>query len=244
VSTEAVSSPRLARLHPGARKAGSASVSRAEAAAQARRLVPGELLDGCRQALQRVAAPGVRSYGITSSIRGEGRTSVALGFALVEWLDHERRTVVVDLDFEAPELHRRLDLPDSPGISELVEGHNNVEDFLQRAVGDVWLLSAGPSLDGDAPRCLSRLAQSTVMSQLVEWADTVVFDLPPILGTPTGLEAARLCGTPVMVIRAGVTPLARIKEATDALPAPPPVIVNGVSSSVPRWLRRMMGDVQ
>jgi Mrp family chromosome partitioning ATPase len=114
---------------------------------------------------------------------------------------------------------------------------------VQRIVGDVWLLSAGRSRD-DAPRGLNRLAESTILSQLSEWADVAVFDLPPLLESVTGAEAARLCATPILVVRAGVAPMPQVKEAVERLAAPPPVILNGVRSAVPRWLRRSLGDTR
>lgn len=206
-------------------------------------LLPATPLQGCREAVQRISPSGPRSFGITSALRGEGRSSVAAGIALVEWMDHERRTVLVDLDLTSPSLHQRFGLPEGPGINDLLEGRVTVEDYLQPIVGDVWLLSAGQSRV-DAPRALSRLANSTVLSQLSEWAETIVFDLPPLLGSPDGIEAARLCEVPVMVVRAGVTPIFQISQAVELLAAPPPVILNGVRSALPRWLRRAVGDTR
>ncbi|HXZ98795.1 MAG TPA: CpsD/CapB family tyrosine-protein kinase [Candidatus Binatia bacterium] len=204
-------------------------------------LLPRAVLKGCREAIQRMPEPDPRSYGVTSTVRGEGRSTVAAGMALLQWLDYERRTVLVDLDLEQPSLHRRFGLAEGSGLSDLIEGHGAVEDHLQRVVGDLYVLTAG-RLREDAPRTLTRLAQSSVISQLFEWAEAVVFDLPPVLGSPTGLEAARLSGSPVMVVRAGVTPLPRAKEALDALPACSSVILNGVESAMPPWLRRATGS--
>ena len=212
-----------------------------EAARAARGLLPATLLQGCREALQRLPHDGSRSLGVTSALRGEGRSSVAAGMALAEWMDHERRTVLVDLDLASPSLHGRFGLKEGPGIYNIVDGPSSVEDYLQRIVGDVWLLSAGTPGD-DVPRAVSRLAGGTILSQLSEWADTIIFDLPPLLGSATGIEAARLCDTPVMVVRAGVTPIPRVKQAVELLASPPPVVLNGVRSSLPQWLRRALGD--
>jgi Mrp family chromosome partitioning ATPase len=214
-----------------------------DVAREARELVQPALLQGAREALQRIAQNGHRAYGVTSTVRGEGRTSIATALAIVEWLDHERRVVLVDLDLEKPSLHERLGLREGPGIGDLVQGHNSVEDYVQRIVGDIWLLSAGRSRD-DAPRGLNRLAESTILSQLSEWADVAVFDLPPLLESTTGAEAARLCGSPIMVVRAGVAPMPQVKEAVSKLAAPPPVILNGVRSAVPTWIRRSLGDIR
>ncbi|MGA8015985.1 MAG: CpsD/CapB family tyrosine-protein kinase [Candidatus Dormiibacterota bacterium] len=243
MSSEPLRADHLARvspLHPS-RRGREPVEDRSFGLAEAERLVPAEVLRACREALQRFVSTDPPSYGVTSAIRGEGRSSIALGFALAEWLDHERRTVIVDLDLEAPALHRRLGLRERPGLEQVVDGQAHVEDYVQRAIGDVWLLSAGaPGVD--APRALNRFAQSTLLSQLSEWAEAVVFDLPPLLGSPTGLEASRLCTTPVMVVRAGVTPLPRVKEAVELLSVKPPVVLNGVSTRIPRWLRRAAGD--
>jgi len=231
---------RLTPLHPTKHRPPARGDAAAVEIRHAQSFLPREVLQGCREAIQRIGEPDLRSYGVTSAVRGEGRTTVAAGLALVEWLDYEKRTVLVDLDLECPSLHQRFGLVEGPGISDLLEGQLVVEDHLRRVVGDVWLLSIGGRRE-DAPRTLSRLAHSTVISQLTEWADVVVCDLPPLLGSPTGLEAARLCARPALVVRAGVTPLPRVKEAADVLPSPPSVILNGVDSALPAWLRRATG---
>jgi Mrp family chromosome partitioning ATPase len=215
----------------------------AASAREANGLLPATLLRGCREAVQRISHEGPQSFGVTSALRGEGRSSVAAGLALVEWMDHERRTVLIDLDLASPSLHGRFNLSEGPGIQDLVDGPTNVEDYLQRIVGDVWLLSAGKPRD-DVPRAVSRLAGSQILSQLSEWADTIVFDLPPLLGSDAGIAATRLCETPVMVVRAGMTPLPRVKEAVELLATPPPVVLNGVRSALPPWLRRALGDTR
>lgn len=207
---------------------------------EANGLLPASLLQGCREALQRINHEGPRSFGVTSALRGEGRSSVAAGMALVEWMDHERRTVLIDLDLANPSLHQRFHLAAGPGIHDIVDGPSNVEDYLQRIVGDVWLLSAGPA-QHEIPRVLSRFAGGPILSQLSEWADTIVFDLPPLLGSAAGIEATRLCETPVLVVRAGVTPIPLVKEAVELLATPPPVVLNGVRSALPPWLRRALG---
>jgi Mrp family chromosome partitioning ATPase len=217
------------------------SASNALETRRAQSLVARTVLKGCREAIQRIGEPDPRTYGVTSSIRGEGRSTVATGMALVEWLDYGRRTVLVDLDLDQPTLHRRLGLAVGPGVGDLAASSAAVEDHLQRIVGDVWLLSAGHQAE-ESPRILNRLAQGSVISQLIEWADAVIFDLPPILASPTGLEAARLCGNPVLVVRAGVTPMPTVKRASEALAEAPPVVLNGVRSALPRWIQRATGD--
>jgi hypothetical protein len=46
------------------------------------------------------------------------------------------------------------------------------------------------------------------------------------------------------VVRAGVAPMPQVKEAVQRLTAPPMVILNGVRSAVPSWIRRSLGDTR
>lgn len=203
---------------------------------------PKVLIQGCREALQRMASDGtVEHIAVTSSIRGEGRSTVSAGLAIVSALDHELRTVLVDLDLDSPSQNRRLGLPETSGINDLTESAAHIEDYLQPVVSNLWLLSAGKARS-DAPRALNRFAASGLLSQLREWADMVVFDLPPLFGSSTGTMAVRVAPQPVLVVRAGATQLSQVARAVELFPEPPAVIVNGIRSSLPRWIRRAAGE--
>jgi Mrp family chromosome partitioning ATPase len=208
---------------------------------RAESLLPRKLIEGCRRAARRLTVPEGGSLGITSAIRGEGRSSVAAGLGLVHWLDYEYRTVIVDLDLPKPSLHRRFGLAEGPGVNELLDHPTKVEDDLQRIAGDVWLLAAGSTRD-DVPRALTRFATSSIMSQLTEWAQLIILDLPPTTSTPASVEAARLCSSSVLVVRAGRTSIGQVRAAAEMLGTEPSVILNGAHSPVPRWVRRLTGD--
>jgi Mrp family chromosome partitioning ATPase len=72
--------------------------------------------------------------------------------------------------------------------------------------------------------------------------DVVVADLPPLLGGGIGQLAARAFDDLILVVRAGVTPAARVREATSDLHVAPSVLLNGAYSSLPSWLRRLLGQ--
>src|SRR6202007_1995524 len=74
------------------------------------------LLDACRNASLQVGGPTLKRLGITSAIRGEGRSTVALAMALIQAKDYGRRAILIDLDLEQQGLARRLDLKPWPGL--------------------------------------------------------------------------------------------------------------------------------
>jgi Mrp family chromosome partitioning ATPase len=243
VSSHIATSRLLARSRSAASSQRAAATGAAvRTAEQMVSSAPPALIQGCREALQRMAADGtVEHIAVTSSIRGEGRSTVAAGLAIVSALDHELRTVLVDLDLDSPSQARRLGLAEGSGINDLTESPAHIEDYLQPVVSSLWLMSAGRPRS-DAPRALNRFASSGLLSQLREWADMVVFDLPPLFGSSTGTMAARVAPQPVLVVRAGTTQVSQVARAVELFPEPPAVIVNGIRSSLPRWLQRVVGD--
>jgi hypothetical protein len=46
------------------------------------------------------------------------------------------------------------------------------------------------------------------------------------------------------VVRAGITPARTVRASAERLVPAPSVILNGTHSSMPRWVRRLVGDVR
>src|SRR4051794_21534264 len=62
------------------------------------------------------------SLGVTSSSRGDGRSTLALGLAAAgaNQLGTQARVLVIDADIENPMLHLRCKVPQSPGLFEVM----------------------------------------------------------------------------------------------------------------------------
>src|SRR6202022_835573 len=89
------------------------------------------ILDACSLASLQIGGPTLRSLGITSAIRGEGRSTVALAMTLVQRQDYDRRPLLLEMDLEHPCLGRRLGLHATPGLSELVRGEASLDEAIQ-----------------------------------------------------------------------------------------------------------------
>lgn len=196
------------------------------------------VLEGSRHALERMG-DDTRIIGVTSTVRGEGRSTVAAGLAFVEYNDMDRRTVLVDLDLDSPSLATRFNVEPAPGLTEYALENVPLWNCLHPVHQDLWLLPAGfPGSNG--ARVLNRLT-SGFLADLLDEADVVIADLPPLLTGSLGLTAVRLVPSPLLVARAGQAPLDRIAAAAALLPAAPPVLLNGVHTAVPHWARRVFG---
>jgi len=188
-------------------------------------VMPEEILDSCSLASLQLGGPTLRSLGITSAIRGEGRTTIALAMTLVQRQDYDRRPLLIEMDVEHPCLGRRLGLRTSPGLSEVVRGQATLDDAIQWIDG-IRVVTAGASL-GRPDRVIVELVASDVLSRLGEGCDVIIADLPAVTGCSFAALAAGTVASLLLVVRAGVTPAARIREAVADLPLPPAVLLNG-----------------
>jgi len=202
-------------------------------------LVAEDMMEGVRQAMQTLGVKNLTTLGITSSLRGEGRTTLALATALV-LAEYGMETILLELDLAHPELCHRLGVSKYPGLLDVAEGRADVADAMHPFSPGVSIVPVG-QMQGSIPRALSQLAKSELLSELASQGVAVVADLPPLMGNSAGRQAASLMADLILVVRANVVPAATIVEAVAGLPVTPKVLLNGTRSRVPGWVRRLSG---
>ena len=202
-------------------------------------VVPDAILEGCRLAVQQLGVEGITSLGVTSSMRGEGRTTISLAIALV-LAEYGIETMLLEMDVAHPQLGHRLAVAKYPGLIDLVDGRSALQDVMRPICPGLNLIPAG-QFQGSVPRVLSQVARTDVLSDIAAAGHVVVADLPPLLGDSTGHQAANLMADVVLVVKAGVVPAAGINEAVSGLAVTPKVIVNGTHTRVPDWALRLSG---
>jgi len=89
-------------------------------------------------------------------------------------------------------------------------------------------------------RMVRELLSTDLLDELTSLYEVAIVDLPPLLGSTDGPLLAAHFERALLVVRAQVTPLAQIEEAVGMLSTPPLLLVNGIRSSLPRWLRRLV----
>jgi len=164
---------------------------------------------------------------------------VAQALALIQANDYRRRVVLLELDLENPALAEQLRLAARPGLAELAQGSSAMSEVLQPFGPRLAAITAGASLPAAGAGILEQL-RGGVLRAVQQEADVVVMDLPPLITSPYGRQAAQMAEQLVMVIRAGITPLPRVKEAIDSVSPAPAILLNGVHSSLPRWMQTLL----
>lgn len=203
-------------------------------------IVEPQVVEACRLAWVNLGGPTAQSLAVTSSVRGEGRTTVALGLALAQWREYGRRALVVEVDFERPMLAHLVGAKETPGLAEFVQGQVPFGAIVQPVMSGLTVIAAG-SGSGPASLLLMEVLRQRPLQGLGGW-DIVIADLPPILVSGFARLALSDFERTVIVVRAGVTQLGQLREATAGFPSEAALLLNGAESGLPRWLRRLTGS--
>jgi len=157
-----------------------------------------------------------RTILVTSPLNSDGKTLTALNLALTMAQEFHRRVVVADADLRGGTLHRLLDIPERPGLCDVLLGGVPLEQALV-SLPDFRLtvLPAG-SPAGQPTELLGSAEMRRVIDTLHTQFDRIVVDTPP--ATPladVGVLTPLVDGV-VLVVRAGRTARPAIDRALEA----------------------------
>lgn len=173
---------------------------------------------------------------VTSSLPGEGKTFISLNLAISLAMELDTTVLLVDADVSRPSVLRRLGLPASPGLLDLLTSSSlGVADTILRTnIDKLSILPAG-SPQGRATELLASEGMSRLLDDLAKrYADRIlVFDAPPLLPSTESRVLATRMGQVVLVIEAEHTPIKTVTQALAAIEACPVVLplLNKISRS-------------
>ena len=181
------------------------------------------------------------TIGVTSSIGGEGRTTIATGIAAAMAADMESPIVLVEADLSHPGVHRVLGLAPQPGICEYLRGESDLSTALRQLSDRLFVLPAGDAR-GEASRLTRQLAAGELRDRLDTSGAIQVYDLPPILTSSYGVMACSMAEVLAFVVRAGTTMDAQVRDALSRLDdtAVRGLVLNGAQPQLPAWLRQRL----
>jgi protein-tyrosine kinase len=174
--------------------------------------------------------------GITSSIAGEGRTTIAAALARTLASDLEQTILLVDASFTQPSETKHFGPLASAGLAAVLRGEATLTEVMHQ-VSDRFFVVPGGNARSDTARLLRQLSDQDPFQHIRALGAVTVLDLPPLLSHSYSSLAASAADALVLVIRAGVTPSTAVREAIERLGEQPlqGAILNGERSARPRW---------
>lgn len=138
---------------------------------------------------------------ITSAVGGEGKTTLAAQLA-VRCAEAGASTVLIDADLRRAMLGRLFEVPECPGLSDVLRGDAKLEDALVpiSQVGGCQLLPAG-SPEANPNRILQGKNFGPMLERLRHSFDVVIIDTSPVLPVPDALILGRYTDGAVLATR-------------------------------------------
>lgn len=154
----------------------------------------------------------VRSVMVASALKGEGKTALSCHLA-TSLARAGRRTLLIDCDLRSPAANILFDLPNGPGLCEVLRREVGVAEALQATVvPGLTLLPAGR---GDAA-AIQSLAEGN-LEAVLEFArgqfDFVVVDSAPLLPVADSLQVSLHVDAVIFSVLRDVSRLPKIYEA-------------------------------
>jgi polysaccharide biosynthesis transport protein len=162
---------------------------------------------------------GGKIIAFVSALPGEGKTTVAAGFATF-MAKSGARTLLIDADLRNPTLTRSLGYNNAPGLLNLVADKAELEDLV--ITDSKFKFDFLPSSTRTKPTNSSDVLNSPAIKEMLRAAksnyDYVLVDLPPILPVVDVKAAAHLFEAFVLVVEWGSTSTDEIFKAANASP--------------------------
>jgi capsular exopolysaccharide synthesis family protein len=157
---------------------------------------------------------------ITSPLPRDGKSTTATNLA-VTLAQLGRRALLVDADMRRGCLHDVFDLPQDPGLSEILAGENVADEAihtidLPEESGTLFFLSSG-ALPPNPAELLGSARMKGLLKSLKAQFDAVILDCPPLLAvTDAAILGTHADGT-LLVVRANVTEKGAITHCVEQL---------------------------
>jgi polysaccharide biosynthesis transport protein len=145
----------------------------------------------------------IRTILITSADASDGKTTVATNLGII-MAQGDKKVVVMDADLRRPQIHKSLNIPIQPGLTEVFRDKVSVFDAVRNWKDRrVTILPSGTPPPNPA-ELLGSKKMDQIMSSLEEVVDVVVIDGPPFVVTDSSILAAKVDAV-LLVIRPGQT---------------------------------------
>jgi len=197
-----------------------------------------ESIDSIRTSLIHASsASPIRVVMISSAEPREGKTTVASQLA-GSLARAGRKTLYIDGDLRNAAAHRVFELPQEPGLCEMLRGEVEREAVLQPTrAANLWLLPAG-RCDARSVQALPTAALGDAIAALRNQFDFIIIDSGPVLTVADPLLLGQHVDAAILSVLRDISKVPHIYEATERLRSVGinlmGVVVNGVTDRTSR----------
>ena len=146
----------------------------------------------------------IRTILVTSPGQGNGKTTIAVNFAL-SISQGEQDTVLVDADLRRPSVHNAFEMTKEPGLSDLIRNKMDIDGVMRTwgDNGDLKVITTG-NIPPNITEVVGSKRIGVILGDLRERFELVIIDAPPLVIADAYNLASRVDGV-ILVLEPGQT---------------------------------------
>lgn len=148
--------------------------------------------------------------GITSSARGEGKstTSINLSYVLAE---KGSKVLLIDGDLRLPSVAKKMEFENSKGMTDLLMGKDvQIEEF-RSSLLDTWYILPSGEIPPNPSELLGSVRMEKVLENLRKIFDYIIIDLPPVNIVSDAVSISRFITGMLVIMRESYTERKELK---------------------------------
>jgi len=142
--------------------------------------------------------------GITSSMRGEGKSTTAVNLSYV-LAEKGSKVLLVDGDLRIPSVAKKMDIESTPGLTDFIREKDTSISLFQSTLLKNWFILPSGNIPPNPSELLGSSRMETVLNKLKESFDYIIIDLPPVNIVSDAISISSLITGMIVVIREDYT---------------------------------------
>jgi len=160
----------------------------------------------------------IKSILVTSATPGEGKSTNVANLGVV-FAQEGKKVCIVDADLRKPTMHYTFRLQNIRGLSNLLTTQYDLSDVLNNTdIPNLFVLTSGP-IPPNPAELLSSKAMDSVIRQLINDFDMIIFDAPPLLSVTDAQILSNKCDGTLLIVNSGAVENASVLKAKISLEA-------------------------
>ncbi|MBO5111533.1 MAG: CpsD/CapB family tyrosine-protein kinase [Clostridia bacterium] len=155
--------------------------------------------------------------GITSSVRGEGKSTTAfnLSYTLAET---GKRVLLIDADLRLPSIAKKMGIRGTPGLTNILARTSEVKDAMRTSREfENWTILPSGDIPPNPTEMLGSAQMTSFLRKLAEVYDFIIVDFPPINIVSDALVLAPLLDGMIVVVRENYSERRELNSCIDQL---------------------------
>jgi capsular exopolysaccharide synthesis family protein len=138
--------------------------------------------------------------GVTSSMRGEGKSTTAVNLSYV-FAEKGHRVLLIDADLRIPSIAKKLEIESYPGLADLLRGKGAQISEFQSLLLKNWFVLPSGDIPPNPSELLGSARMKNILDQFREIFDYIIIDLPPVNIVSDAISISSLISGMIVVIR-------------------------------------------